>query len=149
MTESGRGPTIQDSPGAFRAALQLSGRGREEVPGQCSGGAALVGQSWRGRSPGGRWLFLPPTRAARGPGSESGVQHPPPWRLPQALGGPRLAPSRQRTRGPAGSSQGSLNAAPPPRCSWERAKGELGLQRTGLAHLTEGAMESNVREGAP
>lgn len=54
------------------------------------GGAEVLGT---------RRLFLPPTRAARWPGT--GAPQPPPWRPPQVLGGLRLAPSRQRTRGPA------------------------------------------------
>lgn len=68
---SGRGPTTQGSPGTFRAALQLpgGGGGKEVRGGEVQGRrGAPAGRGWRGRSPGGRRLFLPPTGAARGPG---------------------------------------------------------------------------------
>lgn len=102
---SGRGPTTQGSPGTFRAALQLPGGGGGEGGAGgggagaqgCSGGSGLEGQkSW------GPEAVSPANRGCSRAGT--GAPQPPPWRPPQVLGGPRLAPSRQRTRGPARSS---------------------------------------------
>lgn len=59
-----------ERPGAFRAALAIA-------PGEGgAGGRALWRVRVKGLSPGGRRLFLPPARAARGP--RTGAPQPPP-----------------------------------------------------------------------
>lgn len=91
---------------AFRAAFATAGG--KESPGTRAlrpAGAERVGVLGAAGS-----FFLPPLGTACG--QEAGAPQPPPWRPPQALGGPRFAPARQRTRGDltAGCSPGSLNA---------------------------------------
>lgn len=87
-----------DLPGLADASLSAFRwpRGKEVRGLGCAGGAESWGPFVRSFPP-----HPPPSRAASGPGSAT--PQPPLWRLPRVLGGGRrLAPSRQRTRGPPG-----------------------------------------------
>lgn len=143
VTGSDRDPTNPGSQALSELLLQLPGR--KEVPGTRAL-RPIWAEGVRVLGAGGCFSRLPRLLAGRGLTRRSR----PLGALLQALGGPRLAPSRQRTHGEpaAWSSSGSLNVRRPPEGARGRGYGEPGSPRDGVNSPSQGRVERSVRESA-